>query len=74
MDNPYVITFLQYLKGKKAIVVSPTISLMEDQVENLQRKGIPAIFLGSAQLDTSAESIARHVKVNVYSCLGWSAY
>ena len=56
--------FPPVFEGKKAIVVSPTISLMEDQVENLQRKGIPAIFLGSAQLDTSAESRAFEVDSN----------
>ena len=53
--------FPPVFEGKKAIVVSPTISLMEDQVENLQRKGISAIFLGSAQLDSSAESKAFEV-------------
>ena len=40
---------------KKAIVVTPTISLMQDQVRNLEQKGIKAIYLGSAQLDKTAE-------------------
>ena len=31
---------------------------MQDQVTNLREKGIPAIFLGSAQLDKRAESYA----------------
>lgn len=35
---------------KKAIIVSPTISLMQDQVTNLTSKGIKATYLGSAQL------------------------
>ena len=45
-------------ENKKAIVISPTICLMQDQVTNLREKGIPAIFLGSAQLDKQAESYA----------------
>ncbi|MDD9816535.1 MAG: RecQ family ATP-dependent DNA helicase [Gammaproteobacteria bacterium] len=43
---------------KKAIVVVPTISLMNDQVTNLAEKGIKAVLLGSAQLDKSVEDIA----------------
>ena len=40
---------------KKTIVVSPTISLMEDQVTNVKAKNINAVYLGSAQLDKKAE-------------------
>ena len=40
---------------KKVIVVSPTISLMQDQVTNLKLKNVRAVFLGSAQLDKKAE-------------------
>ena len=42
----------------KAIVVSATISLVNDQVTNLAEKGIKSVFLGSAQLDKSAEDRA----------------
>ena len=43
---------------KKAIVVTPTISLMQDQVKNIVQKGIQAVYLGSAQLDKTAEDRA----------------
>ncbi len=41
---------------KMTVVISPTISLMMDQVENLRSKGLRATFLGSAQRDSSTES------------------
>ena len=34
---------------KTALVISPTISLMADQVAKLTKKGVPATLLGSAQ-------------------------
>lgn len=37
--------------GKTAVVISPTISLMTDQVRKLSCKGIKATLLGSAQKD-----------------------
>ena len=42
--------------NKKAIIVTPIISLMYDQVEKLNSKGIHSIFLGSAQMDKHAET------------------
>ena len=39
--------------GKTAIVVSPLIALMQDQVAALTERGIRATFLGSAQTDAS---------------------
>ena len=42
-------------ENKKVIVVTPSISLMHDQVQNLLEKRIPALLLGSVQLDKSAE-------------------
>ena len=35
--------------GKTAVVITPTISLMTDQVRKLSSKGLSATFLGSAQ-------------------------
>ena len=42
-------------QNKKALVVSQTISLMNDQVNNLSQKNTKATFLGSAQLDKATE-------------------
>ena len=42
-------------QNKKAIVVTPTISLMQDQVHTLNSKGIPCVLVGSAQLDKQVE-------------------
>lgn len=44
--------------NKKAIVISPTISLMYDQVTNLLDKKIKSTFLGFAQLDKTVEDRA----------------
>ena len=41
--------------NKKAIIITPTISLMRDQVEKLNGVRIQSVFLGSAQLDKQAE-------------------
>ena len=45
-------------QNKKAVVITPTISLMQDQVQKLNRIGIPATFVGSAQLDKQIEKDA----------------
>jgi len=55
--------------GAVAIVVSPLISLMRDQVASMQMRGIPATFLGSAQADPSVEqrALAGDFRL-VYTC------
>ena len=40
-------------ENKKNLVITPTISLMMDQVKNCEDHGIKAAYLGSAQLDLS---------------------
>lgn len=45
-------------QNKKAIVITPTISLMKDQVTNCREKGIHAVFLGPAKLDKSLKDHA----------------
>ena len=44
--------------GKTSLVVTPTISLMHDQTRELNKKGINAVFLGSAQMDPNASTRA----------------
>ena len=41
---------------KLTLVITPTISLMQDQTHHLSETGISAIFLGSAQMDAHADS------------------
>ncbi|XP_029425106.1 Werner syndrome ATP-dependent helicase isoform X2 [Nannospalax galili] len=48
--------------GKVGIVISPLISLMEDQVLQLEMSNIPACFLGSAQ----SENVLGDIKLGKY--------
>ena len=43
---------------KVSLVITPTISLMQDQTHELEKVGISATYLGSAQLDPHAETRA----------------
>lgn len=45
-------------ENKKAVIITPTISLMQDQVQKLNNVGISSVYLGSAQLDKSLENHA----------------
>ena len=44
--------------NKKAIIVTPTISLIQYQMHKLNNIQLPSVFLGSAQLDKLAEVCA----------------
>ncbi|CAN6468404.1 unnamed protein product [Victoria cruziana] len=47
------------ITGKTAVVISPLISLMQDQVMSLTQRGIKAQYLGSTQKDCSVYSDAK---------------
>ena len=42
-------------ENKKGIIITPTISLMQDQVDKLNEMGISSVYLGSAQFDKTIE-------------------
>ena len=44
--------------NKKAIIVTPTISLMQDQVTKLHSLGLKAVYHGSAQYDKELERVS----------------
>ncbi|XP_075634157.1 uncharacterized protein LOC142606705 [Castanea sativa] len=51
--------------GRTGIVVSPLISLMQDQVMTLKQRGIRAEYLGSAQTDTSVQTKAENGQFDI---------
>ena len=53
---------------KITIVITPMISLMIDQVKNLQLKGLRATYLGSAQRDTSMETRVLERRFHIIYC------
>ncbi len=56
------------LKGY-ALVVSPLISLMKDQVESLLQAGVPAAFLNSALSSQARDEVLREVEKGVCKLL-----
>ena len=53
---------------KMTIVITPTISLMIDQVQNLRSRGLTATYLGSAQKDTTMEVKVSEGSFNIVYC------
>ena len=54
MVRAFAFNFLQYMTTK-GIVITPTISLMQDQVQKLNGIGILSVYLGFAQFDKNME-------------------
>ncbi|KAJ7964352.1 ATP-dependent DNA helicase [Quillaja saponaria] len=51
--------------GKTGVVVSPLISLMQDQVMTLKQRGIRAEYLGSTQTDQTVQTKAEKGQFNI---------
>ena len=51
---------------KMTLVITPTISLMQDQTFELKKIGISATYLGSAQMDSHAENKALCAESNIH--------
>ncbi|TYK27040.1 ATP-dependent DNA helicase RecQ-like [Cucumis melo var. makuwa] len=51
--------------GKTGIVVSPLISLMQDQVMALKQRGIKSEYLGSTQTDSTVQAKAESGQYNI---------
>lgn len=52
-----------------AIVVSPLVSLMKDQVDTLNAMGVPAAYWNSSQSDTERIEVAKKLRQNAYKLL-----
>jgi len=54
---------------RPAVIISPLISLMRDQCEQMKARGVSACFLGSAQKDASVEGQAMRGQFSlIYIC------
>ena len=53
-------------ENKTAVVVSPLIALMQDQVAQLRQMGIPAVFLNSAVVEAERGEIKRKAAAGEY--------
>jgi len=55
--------------GRTAVVISPLIALMQDQVAHLTQMGIPAVFLNSATAESDRGDVKRRIAVGEYRLL-----
>jgi ATP-dependent DNA helicase RecQ len=55
--------------GRTAVVVSPLIALMQDQVAQLTQIGIPAVFLNSAVAPTDRGELKRRITAGAFRLL-----
>jgi len=51
---------------RTAVVISPLIALMQDQVAQLRQMGIPAVFLNSAVVDADRQELRRKATAGEY--------
>ena len=51
---------------RTAVVISPLIALMQDQVAQLRQMGIPAVFLNSAVVETDRQEVKRKAVTGEY--------
>jgi ATP-dependent DNA helicase RecQ len=56
-------------EGRTAVVISPLIALMQDQVAHLTQLGIPAVFLNSAVVASDRSDIKRRVAAGEFRLL-----
>jgi ATP-dependent DNA helicase RecQ len=53
-------------QGRTAVVISPLIALMQDQVAQLKQMGIPAMFLNSAVVESDRYEVKRKAAAGEY--------
>ena len=53
-------------EGRTAVVISPLIALMQDQVAQLQQMGIPAVFLNSAVVEADRRAVREQAMAGKY--------
>jgi ATP-dependent DNA helicase RecQ len=53
-------------EGRTAVVISPLIALMQDQVAQLKQMGIPAMFLNSALLQSDRHEVMKKAGAGEY--------
>src|SRR5260370_822275 len=53
-------------EGRTAVVISPLIALMQDQVAQLRQMGIPAVFLNSAVLESDRRELKQKAIASEY--------